>query len=337
LKNLSRLASLIGTCGLSLAAGVSLAADSDEHTWKYPEAKAVEQVDVYHGVSVSDPYRWLEDPDSADSQAWIKAQNELTNGYIGGVTQRSAIEKRITKLWNFERYSAPSKQGGKYFWSFNSGLQNQSVLYVADTVTDSGRILLDPNKLREDGTMALAGLAITDDAKYMAYGVSEAGSDWNTWRIRDIQTGKDLPDLINWVKFSGASWTNDGSGFFYSRYDAPAEGATLTGENFFQKLYYHKIGSPQSADVLVYQETAEAKKDWGFGGGVTEDGEYLVINVWQGTDPKNRVYIKDIARRWPGHEAARRARCELRVRRQRRLGFLLQHQSRRPEGSNHRD
>ncbi len=274
---------------------LALAATAGAHPWTYPAARVETVTDTYHGVTVADPYRWLENPDSEESRAWIDAQVALTTSYLAGVPQRGAIEARIRELWNFERYGAPSKQGNKYFWSYNSGLQNQSVLFVADSVSDSGRVLLDPNTLKADGTMALAGLAITDDARYMAYGVSEAGSDWNTWRVRDIATGKDLPDELNWVKFSGASWTNDGEGFFYSRYDAPKEGEKLTGENFFQKLYYHKLGTPQSDDVLVYQETEEVKKDWGFGGSVTEDGEYLVIGVWQGTDPKNRVYVKDIS------------------------------------------
>jgi prolyl oligopeptidase len=266
-----------------------------EHPWKYPQARVESVTDTYHGVTVADPYRWLENPDAPESRTWIDAQVALTSSYIAGVPQRAAIEQRITQLWNFERYGAPSKQGGKYVWSYNSGLQNQGVLFVADSLNDAGRVLLDPNTLKADGTMALAGIAITDDAKYMAYGVAEAGSDWNTWYVRDIATGQDLADKLEWVKFSGASWTNDGQGFFYSRFDAPSEGQKLTGENFFQKLYYHKLGTPQSEDVLVYQETDETKKDWGFGGGVTEDGNYLVISVWQGTDPKNRVYIKKIS------------------------------------------
>ena len=286
------LASLATMSTLSPLAPLALA----QHPWKYPHARQdASVVDTYHGVQVADPYRWLEDPDSTETRAWIDGQVGLTNSYIAGVPQREAIEKRITKLWNFEKFGAPAKQGGKYFWSYNSGLQNQFVMFVGDSLSDKGRVLLDPNTLKADGTMALAGTAITDDAKYMAYGIAEAGSDWNTWRVRDIATGQDLPDVIEWVKFSGASWTNDNAGFFYSRYDAPKDGNKLVNANFFQKLYFHRLGTDQSQDVLVYQETAEEKKDWGFGAGVTEDGEYLVIGVWQGTDPKNRVYIKDIS------------------------------------------
>lgn len=265
-----------------------------QHPWTYPQARMESVTDTYYGVQVPDPYRWLEEPDASDTREWIDAQVALTKGYLDGVPQREQIERRIRELWNFEKFGTPFKNGGKYFWSYNSGLQNQNVYFVADSLSDAGRILLDPNKLKEDGTMALAGLAITDDAKYMAYGIAEAGSDWNTWKVRDVATGHDLPDTIKWVKFSGASWTNDGAGFFYSRFDEPKAGNALTNENYYQKLFYHAVGTGQNEDVLVYQEKEETKKDWGFGGGVTEDGNYLVINVSQGTDPKNRVYIKSI-------------------------------------------
>ena len=276
---------------VALVAGASFA---QSEGWKYPPAKTVDQVDDYHGVKVADPYRWLEDPDSAESRQWIDAQNYLTEGYIRGVPERQAIIDRITKLWNFEKYGTPSKQGGRYFWSYNSGLQNQSVIYTADSLGGEGRVLLDPNTLKADGTMALAGMAVSDDGRYMAYGIAEAGSDWNTWKVRDIATGKDTDDVINWVKFSGASFTKDGKGFFYSRFDAPAAGENkLTGSNFYQKVFYHVIGTPQDKDVLVYERADE--KDWGFGAGVTEDGRFVVMSVSKGTDPKNRVFYRDLA------------------------------------------
>ena len=276
---------------VALVAGASFA---QSEGWKYPPAKTVDQVDDYHGVKVADPYRWLEDPDSAESRQWIDAQNKLTEGYIRGVPERQAIIDRITKLWNFEKYGTPSKQGGRYFWSYNSGLQNQSVIYTADSLGGEGRVLLDPNTLKADGTMALAGMAVSDDGRYAAYGIAEAGSDWNTWKVRDIATGKDTDDVINWVKFSGASFTKDGKGFFYSRFDAPAAGENkLTGSNFHQKVFYHVIGTPQDKDVLVYERADE--KDWGFGAGVTEDGRFVVMSVSKGTDPKNRVFYRDLA------------------------------------------
>lgn len=268
-----------------------------QHAWQYPQARKDASVtDTYHGTKVADPYRWLENPDSEESMAWIAAQNKLTNTYIDSVPQRQAIASRITQLWNYEKFGTPGKEGGKYFWSYNSGLQNQSVVMVADTLGGEGRILIDPNTLREDGTAALSGMAITDDAKYMAYAIADAGSDWNTWKVRDIATGKDTADEVRWAKFSGASFTKDGSGFFYSRFDAPKEGENkLTGSNYYHKLYFHKLGTKQADDVLVYHEPTDEKKDWGFGGGVTEDGRYLVVNVSKGTDPKNRVYVKSLA------------------------------------------
>jgi len=259
----------------------------------YPQARKADQVDDYHGVKVADPYRWLEDPDSAESRAWIDAQNVMTQNYLGSVAVRPAIEKRITQLWNYEKFGTPSKQGKYYVYSRNSGLQPQSVMYVAEKLGGEERVLMDPNTLSKDGTVALAGVGFTDDGRYMAYGIAEAGSDWNTWKVRDVATGKDLPDTIEWVKFSGASWTLDGSGFFYSRFDKPDENDKLRSSNFYQKLYFHKLGTPQSEDILVYER--KDQKTWGFSGGVTEDGKYLIINVSDGTDPKNRVYYKELA------------------------------------------
>ncbi len=265
-------------------------------TWNYPPAPKGSVVDEYHGVKVADPYRWLEDPDAPESRTWIDAQNVLTRAYIDGVPQRDAIEARIEKLFNFEKFGSPFKEGGKYFYSHNSGLQNQSVYFVTDALADRGRVLLDPNTLRADGTVALSGMAISEDGKHLAYGLAEAGSDWNTWKVRTIADGKDTGDELKWVKFSGASWSKDGSGFFYSRFDEPKQGeAALRQSNYFQKVYFHKLGTPQSQDVLVYNETSDDKKDWGFGAGVTEDGNYLILNVSKGTDPKNRLYYKPIS------------------------------------------
>ncbi|MDX2032140.1 MAG: prolyl oligopeptidase family serine peptidase [Blastocatellia bacterium] len=258
----------------------------------YPPAKKVDQVDEIHGVKVADPYRWLEDPDAADSRAWIEAQNRLTSGFLNDIPAREKIKARLTELWNYEKYSPPFKEGGRYFLFKNDGLQNQDVLYTMRSLTDAPRVLLDPNALSKDGTVALAGLEISQDGKHLAYAISVAGSDWQEWKVREIETGKDLPDLIRWSKFSGASWTADGRGFFYSRYDEPNEKTKLEDANYFQKLYYHRLGTPQAADELVYER--KDHKEWGFGGEVTEDGRYLIINVWQGTDPKNLIFYKDL-------------------------------------------
>ena len=259
----------------------------------YPASKKVDQVDDYHGTKVADPYRWLENADAEDTKAWVEAQNKVTFAYLNEIPAREQIKQRLTKLWNYERFGTPFSEGGRYFYYKNNGLQNQSVLYTAETLSDEPRVLLDPNTLSTDGTVALSGLSISEDGKLMAYGLSTAGSDWQEWRVRDIATGKDLPDTIKWVKFSGASWARDGKGFFYSRYAEPKEATKLADTNFYQKLYYHRIGTNQSEDVLVYERPDV--KELGFGGEVTEDGRYLIINVWKGTEKNNRVYYKDLS------------------------------------------
>lgn len=258
----------------------------------YPATATTNQVDVYHGVTVKDPYRWLEDDNSAATKAWVEAQNRVTFDYLGQIPERAAIKARLTELWNFERYGTPFKEGGRYFYYKNDGLQNQSVLYTLPTLEAEPTVLLDPNKLSTDGTVALGGIAISDDGNLMAYGLSVAGSDWQEWRVRDVRTATDLPDVIKWVKFSGASWAKDGSGFYYSRYDEPTEAAKLTKANYFHKLYFHRLGTTQSEDKLIYHRPDQ--KEWNFGGGVTEDGRYLIITSSQGTDPKNRVLYQDL-------------------------------------------
>ncbi|HXJ89033.1 MAG TPA: prolyl oligopeptidase family serine peptidase [Candidatus Binatia bacterium] len=257
----------------------------------YPRAKTVDQVDDYHGTKVTDPYRWLEDTDSADTKTWVEEENKLTFGYLDQIPYRKAIRDRMTKLWNFERFTVPRQQGGRYFYQHNNGLQNQNVLLVAESLNAEPRTLLDPNTLSSDGTVALAGTAYTEDGKLLAYGTAASGSDWEEWHVRDVDTGKDLPDVIKWVKFSGASWSKDGKGFYYSRFDEP-KGTALRDTNYFQKLYYHKLGTPQSEDRLIYERPDN--KEMGFGGQVTDDGHYLVIFVSQGTSPKNRLYYKDL-------------------------------------------
>ncbi|MFZ0538222.1 MAG: prolyl oligopeptidase family serine peptidase [Candidatus Sulfotelmatobacter sp.] len=259
----------------------------------YPKAKRVDQVDDYHGTKVADPYRWLEDTDSPDTLAWVQAENKLTFGYLDQIPYRKAIHDRLTKLWNYERFGVPDQRGGRYFYQHNNGLQNQSVLLVAESLNAEPRILLDPNTLSADGTVALSGEAISDDGKLLAYGTAASGSDWMEWHVRDIDSGKDLSDLIKWVKFSGASWTKDGKGFYYSRYAEPMHDASMRDANYFQKLYYHRLGTTQAEDQLIYERPDN--KELGFNGTVTDDGRYLIITVWQGTSPKNRLYYKDLA------------------------------------------
>ena len=257
----------------------------------YPVAKKIDQVDDYHGVKVADPYRWLEDLDSQETRSWVDAENKVTFAFLDSVPARSAIKERLTKLWNYEKYGVPFKEGNRYFYTRNSGLQNQSVLYTVTSLDGVPKEVLDPNTLSTDGTVALSGTQVSNDGKLLAYSLSASGSDWQEWKVRDVETGKDLSDQLKWVKFSGASWTHDDSGFYYSRYDEP-KGDSLKDTNYFQKVYFHKLGTPQSADVLVYERPDQ--KDWLFSGSVTEDGNYLILSIYQGTDSKNRVYYKDL-------------------------------------------
>ena len=282
----------IAICGVILVVALSASDEGSMSRLAYPHAKTVDQIDDYHGVKVADPYRWLEDTDSSDTHAWVEAENKVTFGYLEQIPYRKAIHDRLTKLWNYERFGVPEKQGSRYFYQHNSGLQNQSVLYVAETLSAEPRVLLDPNTLSSDGTVALVGHAVSEDGKLLAYGTSASGSDWMEWRVRDVDSGKDMPDIIKWVKFSGASWTKDGKSFYYSRYDEPKQGAPLRDANYFQKLYVHRLGTEQSDDKLVYERPDN--KELGFAGQVTDDGHYLVITVWQGTSPKNRLYYKDL-------------------------------------------
>ncbi|MCS0589609.1 prolyl oligopeptidase family protein [Massilia norwichensis] len=260
----------------------------------YPVAKKVDQIDDYHGTKVADPYRWLEDANSAETKAWVDAENKVTQDWLAQIPQREAIRQRLTQLWNYERYSVPYKEGGRYFFSRNDGLQNQAVLYTMKSLSDTPRMLLDPNTLAADGTVALAGMAVSPDGKLLAYSTAASGSDWNEIRVRDVDSGKDLPDHIQWVKFSSTAWTKDGKGFFYSRYDAPKEATKLADVNYFQKLYYHKLGITQDADVLVYDRPDE--KEWGFHAQTTDDGRYLLIQATKGTARKYRVFYKDLSK-----------------------------------------
>jgi prolyl oligopeptidase len=266
----------------------------------YPETRRVDHVDELHGEKIADPYRWLEDLDSQETAAWVAAQNKVTNAYLEKIPQRQAIRQRLTELWNYERYGTLYKEGGRYFISRNDGLQNQNVLYTMDKLDAKPRVLLDPNTLSADGTVALSGSSVSEDGKLFAYGLASAGSDWEEWRVRDIETGKDLPDILRWVKFTNAAWTHDNKGFFYARYDEPKEGQSLKDLNFNQKLYYHRVGTPQSADELVYERPDH--KEWGFIPAVSDDGRYLLIHVWKGTETENAFLYKDLTK--PGSPPA---------------------------------
>jgi prolyl oligopeptidase len=258
----------------------------------YPASKTVAQQDTYHGTVVADPYRWLEDVDSEETHAWVQAQNRVTFDFLAGIPQRETYARRLTEIWNYERYGTPWRKGKRTFFSRNDGLQDQSVYFVKDTPDGQPRVLLDPNTLSEDGTVALGGMSVSEDGRYLAWATNVSGSDWRTWYVRDIETGEDLPDKVEWSKFSGAAWNHDATGFYYSRYEAPAEGDAFEGSNYYQKLYFHRLGTTQDEDQLVYERPDQ--KEWGFGSSVSEDGRYLIINVWQGSADRNRIYYKDL-------------------------------------------
>ena len=280
-------------------AGSALAQQNgDLKRLNYPAAPTSNQVDDYHGTKVSDAYRPLEDPDSAPTRAWIEAENKLTFSYLEKIPARDKIRARMKELLSYERFTVPSKKGTRYFYSRNTGLQNQGVLYWLSALDAAPKLLLDPNTLSADGTVAINSYTVSEDGELLAYSLATSGSDWVEWHVREVATGKDLPDILKWSKFSGASFTKDSKGFFYSRYDEPKEQSMLRDSNYYQKLYYHKLGTPQSDDTLIYKR--DDHKEWGFGGDVTDDGRYLIIHISEGTDPKNRVYYKDLTK--PGSD-----------------------------------
>ena len=258
----------------------------------YPPGKRVDVVDDYHGVKVPDPYRWLEDPSSAEVQEWINAQNRVTLEYLARIPVRHAIRARLERLMNYDRCNAPSRHGDRYFFLHNTGLQRQSVLYVADSLDAEPRVLIDPNTLSKDGTVALTALYPSHDGSLLAYGISVAGSDWQEYRVRDVATARDRPDRLEWIKFSRAAWTHDSAGFYYARYDKPPPDARYRAANYFQKLCYHRLGTPQSEDRLVYHRPD--RKEWHFDPEVTDDGRYLVVTITHGTERKSRIYYQNL-------------------------------------------
>ncbi len=262
-------------------------ASTPETPISYPSTAKGSQVDTYHGVEVADPYRWLEDTTSAETAAWVEAENEVTHTYLSELPHRGAILDRLTELWNYPRYSQPVKRGEWYFFSKNDGLQNQAVWYVQTALDAEPQVLLDPNTLSADGTVAISGFNISKDGSLVAYSLSRAGSDWQEFRVRDVATATDATDMLDWVKFSGASWTADSRGFYYSRFPEPEQTQEFQEANLHHKIYYHVVGTPQSEDVLIYERPDEP--EWRMGAYVAEEGDLLLISISQ-TGPKNRVY-----------------------------------------------
>jgi prolyl oligopeptidase len=260
----------------------------------YPDTARSDHTDTYHGMVVPDPYRWLED-DVRESDAvkdWVDRQNEVTFAYLESIEERDVIRARLEALWNFERYGLPYKEGGRYFYSYNNGLQNQDVVYAQDTLESEPQLLVDPNTWSDDGTVALASYAPSPDGRYLAYLVQDGGSDWRTARVMDLRSDEVLDDRLDWLKFTALEWARDGSGFYYSRFPEPDSGAEFQQLNLNHAVYFHRIGDGQEDDALVYARPEHPK--WGYASNVTDDGRYLVITVWLGTDDRYQVVVQDL-------------------------------------------
>jgi prolyl oligopeptidase len=250
------------------------------------------QVDDYHGETVADPYRWLEDPNDPETRQWIGLENKITEAYLAKVPSREAIRSRLTEMWDYPKFDVPFQRGRRWFQTRNSGLQNQSVLYVMSTPDDEGRVLLDPNILSEDGTIALSGIVVIDDGSLLAYATSDAGSDWMTWRVREVATGVDRPDVVEWSKYGDAAWRSDGSGFYYSAVDKPGDGEQYTGQVGLVRIFFHSLGTPQRDDQLVFE--APDEPEWIPRVAVSEDGRFVMISISRGTSPESRIEVFDL-------------------------------------------
>lgn len=274
-------------------------AEADRASLQYPETVTVEQIDNYHGTDVADPYRWLEDDvrESEAVAAWVASQNEVTDEYLSGLEHRDAIKAQLARFWDYEKFSLPTKKGDYTFFSRNDGLQNQFVLYVQQGDGEA-RMLLDPNGWSEDGATALAGYYPSPDGRLLAYMIQDGGSDWRTVKVIDVDSGADLGDTIDWVKFSGLDWAKDGSGFYYSRYPEPEEGEEFQSLNIDQAVYFHRLGNDQASDEKIYARPDQPEH--GFAAEVSSTGDALVITVWKGTDAKYEVVTIDLTA--PGAE-----------------------------------
>jgi prolyl oligopeptidase len=290
LKHSRRLLSLIGVL---VVTGTALLAQQ----FDYPKARKVDHVDTYHGVTVADPYRWLEDDNSAETAAWVEAQNKITFGYLEQIPYRKAIGDRILKTNDYEKFSAPSRRGPYYFYTRNDGLQNQSVLYIQKGLDGKPDVLIDPNAWSKDSTTRLSGFVPSLDAKYAAYGVSQSGSDWLEYKVMELATKKTLSDSVQWVKVSGAAWHGDG--FYYSRYPEPAKGDEKDSINENHRVYFHKVGTPQSEDTLVFEDKANPQRFHNLD--TTEDERFAILTVSdRGTGKQgNALFVRDLSKNEP--------------------------------------
>lgn len=269
----------------------SCSQSGEQGAYTYPETRKVDTITDYFGVKIADPYRWLENDNSEETKQWVVAQNKVTDAYLEQIPFRSRVKERLTAIWNFEKLSAPFKKGKYYFYYKNNGVQNQSVLYYREGLSGEEKMLLDPNTLSADGTVSLSGISFSKDAKYMAYGISKAGSDWNEWYVMEVANGKKLDDKLEWIKFSGVAWKGDG--FYYSRYEKPAEGDALKGKNTNNRMYFHKLGDPQDKDELIYEDKEHPQ--WSFSPQVTDDERYLIVYISESTSG-NALMIADLSK-----------------------------------------
>jgi len=257
----------------------------------YPETTKVDTVTDYFGTLVADPYRWLENDTSTETEAWVIAENAVTDAYLARIPYREQVRLRLEKIWDYPKYGVPFREGNYFFFYKNDGLQNQSVLYIKNGIDGSPEVLLDPNTFSEDGTVALAGISVSRDAQYIAYSLATSGSDWNEIHVMEIEGRKKLPDVLNWVKFSGMSWEKDG--FYYSRYDEPVKGLEYSNKNEYHKVFYHKIGTPQTEDFLIFQDPDYPQRNYGTS--VTEDEHFLILYQSESTSG-NALYCKDLTK-----------------------------------------
>ncbi|HKV52456.1 MAG TPA: prolyl oligopeptidase family serine peptidase [Gemmatimonadaceae bacterium] len=282
----------LGICLAALAGAGPAAAQMAPERIQYPATHRDSVVDDYFGTKVPAPYRWMENDNSPDVAKWVEEENAVTAAYMDKVPLRDAFKTRLTELWNYEKVGVPRREAGHLFYSKNSGLQNQSPLYEQDTPTGTPRLVLDPNTLSPDGSTALAGSAVSPTGEYIAYGLSQGGSDFEELHVRSLQDGHALPDTVHWVKFSGIEWTKDGKGFFYSRFPAPTAGQALTAAAVNQAVYYHAVGTPDTQDKVIYRRPD--LPDWYITSSVTEDGRFVFINLVHGTDTRNQLLYMDL-------------------------------------------
>ena len=268
--------------------------------YSYPTARMGDGVDDYHGEQIADPYRWLETTSDPDTVSWIKAQNELTESFLAAIAARQSIREQLTGLWDYPRAGVPFERGGRWFQSRNPGLAAQPLLYVVDQPGETGRVLLDPNTLSADGTTAVSSLSVSDDGTLLAYATTDSGSDWLTWRVRDVAAGEDLADVIEWSKFSGAAWRSDGSGFFYGAMQPTAAGAEYLESNAPARIRFHRVGTEQHVDEVVF--AAPDKPDWMPYAEMTDDGRFLVVTIERAAGFEAQLHVLDL------HDPAARLR-----------------------------